>query len=69
MPEGMKRVGYDADTQKYYFRDENGDLWEGPEGQEYGVMTKCMYGFPSGATEASDIGSVLQWKKHRDWGW
>ena len=42
----MKRVGYDADTQKYTFEDENGDLWEGPEGAEYGEMTKGRYSLP-----------------------
>ncbi|KZT02226.1 carbohydrate-binding module family 50 protein [Laetiporus sulphureus 93-53] len=38
LPEGMKRVGYDSDTSKYYFRDRDGTLWEGPEGAEYGEM-------------------------------
>lgn len=36
----MKRVGYDADTQKYTFRDQNGVYWEGPEGAEYGELRK-----------------------------
>lgn len=36
----MRRVGYDADTQKYTFEDENGDLWEGSQGAEYGEMTR-----------------------------
>ncbi|KAJ3485234.1 hypothetical protein NLI96_g5107 [Meripilus lineatus] len=36
----MKRVGYDADTGKYYFRDRDGSLWEGPEGAQYGEMRK-----------------------------
>ena len=40
MPEGMKRVGYDADTQKYSFVDQSGNYWEGPEGQEYGELTR-----------------------------
>ncbi|KAF9819244.1 hypothetical protein IEO21_02283 [Rhodonia placenta] len=38
LPEGMKRVGYDADTAKYYFRDRDGTLWEGPEGAQFGEM-------------------------------
>lgn len=50
LPHGMKRVGYDADTQKYTFEDENGDLWEGPEGAEYGEMTKGASGPPLYAT-------------------
>ncbi|KAK7051561.1 hypothetical protein VNI00_004540 [Paramarasmius palmivorus] len=40
LPEGMKRVGYDSDTQKYFFRDRDGTLWEGPEGAEFGEMKR-----------------------------
>ncbi|KAM5539853.1 hypothetical protein V8D89_006356 [Ganoderma adspersum] len=40
LPEGMKRVGYDSDSGKYYFRDQDGSLWEGPEGAEYGEMKR-----------------------------
>lgn len=35
LPEGMTRVGYDADEQRYTFRDAQG-LWIGEEGNEYG---------------------------------
>jgi hypothetical protein len=35
----MKRVGYDADEERYYFRDSDGVLYRGPEGSEYGHMT------------------------------
>ncbi|OCH92987.1 hypothetical protein OBBRIDRAFT_772415 [Obba rivulosa] len=41
LPEGMKRVGYDADTGKYYFRDQAGTLWEGPEGAQYGELRRA----------------------------
>ncbi|ETW86619.1 hypothetical protein HETIRDRAFT_413020 [Heterobasidion irregulare TC 32-1] len=37
LPDGMKRVGYDSDTGKYYFRDRDGSLWEG---SEYGEMQR-----------------------------
>lgn len=40
LPDGMTRVGYDADTQTYTFRDTDGSLWEGPPGCEYGHMTR-----------------------------
>lgn len=40
LPEGMLRVGYDADTQVYTFRDADGSLWEGPPGSRYGHLTK-----------------------------
>jgi len=35
----MKRVGYDADQGRYYFRDKDGQLYQGPEGSEYGELT------------------------------
>ncbi|EIN14285.1 hypothetical protein PUNSTDRAFT_96027 [Punctularia strigosozonata HHB-11173 SS5] len=38
LPEGMKRVGYDADTQTYYYRDQSGTLYQGPEGAQYGEL-------------------------------
>ena len=43
LPEGMKRVGYDADTQRYTFKDKDGSLWEGPEGQEFGEMRRSAF--------------------------
>ena len=36
----MTRIGYDADTQRYTFRDSDGSIWQGPEGAEYGEMTR-----------------------------
>ncbi|GJJ08720.1 hypothetical protein Clacol_002939 [Clathrus columnatus] len=35
LPDRMKRVGYDADTERYMFREGN-DLWEGEPGSYYG---------------------------------
>jgi len=40
LPEGMKRVGYDADTQRYYFKDSSGRLWEGAQGAQFSEMRK-----------------------------
>jgi hypothetical protein len=40
LPEGMKRVGYDADSGKYFFRDDEGHTWEGQEGAHFGEMTR-----------------------------
>ncbi|KXN85774.1 hypothetical protein AN958_10957 [Leucoagaricus sp. SymC.cos] len=40
LPEGMKRVGYDADTGRYYFRDNDGAIWRSAEGSQYGELTK-----------------------------
>ncbi|CZS91818.1 uncharacterized protein RAG0_02359 [Rhynchosporium agropyri] len=38
LPDGMKRVGYDADTQTYTYRDRDGSFWEGEPGARYGVL-------------------------------
>ena len=43
MPEGMKRIGYDADSGRYYFRDSDGTLWRGAEGVEIGEMTRGVW--------------------------
>lgn len=40
LPEGMTRVGYDADTQVYTFRDSDGSYWESAPGNQYGRLTK-----------------------------
>ena len=42
LPEGMKRIGYDADTQVYTFKDADGTLWEGSPGAEYGRLHRGM---------------------------
>lgn len=39
LPEGMKRVGYDADTQTYTFRDADGTLYESAPGCRFGELT------------------------------
>ncbi|KAM7206131.1 hypothetical protein V8F20_002913 [Naviculisporaceae sp. PSN 640] len=38
LPDGMKRVGYDADTQVYTYRDTDGSYWEGAPGVQYGKL-------------------------------
>ncbi|KAF9535627.1 hypothetical protein CPB83DRAFT_842067 [Crepidotus variabilis] len=56
LPEGMKRIGYDSDSGRYYFRDTDGSIWKGAEGVEFGEMTK-VNGLPSslaGGSEAED---------------
>jgi hypothetical protein len=40
LPEGFKRVAYDSDTGRYYFRDPDGQLWEGPRGADFGEMKR-----------------------------
>lgn len=46
LPDGMKRIGYDADTQIYTYRDADGTLWEGAPGAEYGRLRPGMFAFP-----------------------
>jgi LysM domain len=40
LPEGMTRVGYDADTQTYTYKDSDGSYWEGPAGARYGRLRR-----------------------------
>ncbi|KAH6609913.1 carbohydrate-binding module family 50 protein [Trichoderma cornu-damae] len=40
LPEGMTRVGYDADTQVYTFQDADGSYWESAPGSQYGRLTQ-----------------------------
>ncbi|TFK84446.1 carbohydrate-binding module family 50 protein [Polyporus arcularius HHB13444] len=52
LPEGMKRVGYDADTGKYYYRDGGGSLWEGAEGAQYGELKRVSHApIPTGGAQ------------------
>ncbi|KAJ4000150.1 hypothetical protein F5050DRAFT_1804377 [Lentinula boryana] len=50
LPEGMERIGYDSDSGRYLFRDRDGSVWQGPEGAEYGEMTRVSA--PNEAQEA-----------------
>ncbi|KAJ7173096.1 hypothetical protein C8R43DRAFT_915108 [Mycena crocata] len=52
LPEGVKRIGYDADTARYSFRDREGNIYLGPAHQEYGSLTLVgKSGRPSSSTE------------------
>ncbi|KAF8186381.1 hypothetical protein BJ912DRAFT_971585 [Pholiota molesta] len=39
LPEGFKRIGYDADTRRYLFRDKHGVLYHSEPEMEYGTLT------------------------------
>ncbi|KAH9969115.1 hypothetical protein BC827DRAFT_315626 [Russula dissimulans] len=61
LPEGMRRVGYDADSGRYYFSDVRGGAWEGQPHAYYGEMrrvsnssTATTTTTTSMATESSD---------------
>lgn len=38
LPEGMVRIGYDADTAQYYYSDRDGRVYESAPGAEYGLL-------------------------------
>ncbi|KAF2135979.1 uncharacterized protein K452DRAFT_303138 [Aplosporella prunicola CBS 121167] len=40
LPEGMVCTGYDADTQKYHYRDRDGQGWESQSGNRYGPLKR-----------------------------
>ncbi|KAI5855083.1 carbohydrate-binding module family 50 protein [Durotheca rogersii] len=46
LPEGMKRIGYDADTQVYSFRDADGSMWESAPGNQYGQLHRVSGSAP-----------------------
>ncbi|KAL2200847.1 hypothetical protein P885DRAFT_73196 [Corynascus similis CBS 632.67] len=46
LPEGMVRVGYDADTQVYTYRDSDGSYWEGAPGVQYGKLHRVRSSTP-----------------------
>ncbi|KAF2637166.1 hypothetical protein P280DRAFT_472337 [Massarina eburnea CBS 473.64] len=43
LPEGFERIGYDADTETYSFRDTQGTMYESEPGNRYGPL------YPSGS--------------------
>ncbi|KAF7307581.1 Peptidoglycan-binding domain protein [Mycena indigotica] len=53
LPAGMTRIGYDSDTQRYYFRDRNGSVWQGAQGAEFSEMTRVDG--PSGYDTNEDL--------------
>ena len=51
LPEGMQRVGYDADTQVYTYQDHDGSYWESAPGNQYGQLTRVSDGPQEGAAD------------------
>ncbi|KAK7749332.1 hypothetical protein SLS62_008183 [Diatrype stigma] len=54
LPEGMQRIGYDADTETYTYRDADGSTWEGAPGNQYGRLTRVS-GPPAPPPDYDDI--------------
>ena len=53
LPDGMTRIGYDADTQIYTYRDSDGSTWEGAPGNQYGKLFRVKT--PPAAPSPRDI--------------
>jgi len=68
LPEGMKRIGYDADSGRYYFRDSDGSFWQGGAGASFGEMTKVRSLPPSVVVDAEegDDGEAHQQRRGGD---
>jgi hypothetical protein len=54
LPEGMTRIGYDADDETYTFRDRDGSIWESAPGNQYGRLRRISG--PSAAPPAESGG-------------
>jgi len=56
LPEGMQRVGYDADTQTYTYQARDGSSWEGAPGAKYGALRQVgAASEPSRASRAEEL--------------
>ncbi|KAI1085498.1 carbohydrate-binding module family 50 protein [Whalleya microplaca] len=55
LPEGMTRIGYDADTQTYTFRDADGSIWESASGNQYGQLHRVSGPAPPRYDDENDI--------------
>ncbi|PBK76149.1 hypothetical protein ARMSODRAFT_1080269 [Armillaria solidipes] len=42
LPEGFRRIGYDADTKRYTFSDKRGKLYQSAPGEEYGTLSPAV---------------------------
>ncbi|KAJ4482052.1 hypothetical protein J3R30DRAFT_3402705 [Lentinula aciculospora] len=49
LPDGFRRVGYDADTGQYTYEDKSGCTWNGAPYQKYGVMHRASPHLPTSA--------------------
>ncbi|KAI2613265.1 carbohydrate-binding module family 50 protein [Hypoxylon sp. NC1633] len=59
LPEGMQRIGYDADTQTYTFRDADGSIWESAPGNQYGQLHRVNTTFAPYGDDAHDATEPL----------
>ncbi|KAK0499153.1 hypothetical protein EDD18DRAFT_1025038, partial [Armillaria luteobubalina] len=52
LPEGFKRIGYDADTMRYTFTDIHGRLYRSAPGEEYGTLMPVAF---SASTDRPEV--------------
>ncbi|KAF5020659.1 hypothetical protein F66182_7315 [Fusarium sp. NRRL 66182] len=67
LPEGMERVGYDADSQVYTFRDADGSYWESAPGNQYGHLTKVGESYPDAQDTEPFLVSDQQRRPSMSW--
>ncbi|KAF5664474.1 peptidoglycan-binding domain-containing protein [Fusarium heterosporum] len=67
LPEGMQRVGYDADSQVYTFRDADGSYWESAPGNQYGQLTKVGEARPEGQETETFLMTSEQYQPKMSW--
>ncbi|KAI1331103.1 carbohydrate-binding module family 50 protein [Xylariaceae sp. FL0255] len=60
LPEGMQRIGYDADDQTYTFRDADGSIWESAPGNRYGQLRRVTTTLPSYGDDEEEEASATQ---------
>ena len=72
LPEGLRRVGYDADERRHYFRDRDGQAWRSEPGNEYGVLTPVrdeppvtIPRRPPASSSSTPIGELLRYSPPR----
>ncbi|KAG6013360.1 hypothetical protein E4U43_007329 [Claviceps pusilla] len=68
LPDGMRRVGYDADTQVYTLQDGDGTYWESTPGSQCGQLTRVGAGAVDDA--ADDLEACLMQEyaeQHKSW--
>ena len=63
LPEGMQRIGYDADEQIYTYRDADGSIWESAPGNQYGRLTRVS-GPPTSKPADNDDDDLPQYSEH-----
>jgi hypothetical protein len=58
LPEGMKRIGYDHDTERYTYRDQDGSIWQGEPGSQYGKLSLVLKAPNEPASPITEPGSA-----------